>query len=410
MNNLKILIAPVHYKIDRAEGSEYARAHDYLMYLSKRADVSGDALVYYSELKNIGGIKIHSLTVNNPKYISSFIRIKFILWIFIKSTMLIIKNNYDIIWHNGPFAIGETFSLVSIFNFRNIPFILGPIVTPHVYVGGDEYRSMGSKISSDSLVLKLLKTIDSKIYIVASIFRILSDLTLSRSALVLMKENEGKKLICHIKNIKTKVLNLGLNINNTQNNKKYKRNKTIRVLSVSYFVRRKNITDLISAMDYIVNKLKLVSYRLYLVGDGPDMSNIVHQVSEKKLKKYVKFLGFVKKENVFKHYIKSDIFVSTSLSDSMPAMYFEAMSAGLPIVMYSNPSSKELVGKGAKIYQVTSGNYEEIAKAIISITKNDKMFKFGKINQFVYSTKLSFEVNMNKFIKILKNFKNTYEN
>ena len=78
---MELLVAPIHYILDIDEGSEYTRALEFLQAVSKKKDISGDVLVYYSSFKKIGSFKIISFSDKKPNYISNFLRIKFSFWL-----------------------------------------------------------------------------------------------------------------------------------------------------------------------------------------------------------------------------------------------------------------------------------------------------------------------------------------
>lgn len=408
---INILIAPIHYVADKNEGSEYSRAYDYIEYISKQKNVKGHILVGYMKENKIGDFVIKSFFKKKPVYISNITRMWFLLWVFKEYLVLSAKNNYDFIWHNGPFALGETFSLVSILNTRNVPFVVGPINTPHVFLGEDEARSMGKKVFTESsnFIDKILKFADNKTYFISKIFKHLSTLTLKKASLVLAKENETDKLIKKSGVRNSIVLNLGVNIPSHRSAIIDTKQKGLRLISVSYLVERKRTIDLILMMNHIVNNSKIKDIKLTIVGDGPQSEKIKKAINFYNLSEYIKITGYVEKKNIYNFYKKSDLFISTTSSDTMPAMFFEAISTGLPMVTYNCPSITELKNNGIQCENVEVGDYHKLANIVIKAAKNKvKLAEKGIKNLMIYKEKYCFDKKMEAFMQILRSKKQQY--
>lgn len=402
---INILIAPIHYVAERSGGSEYSRAYDYVEYMSKQKDIKGQVLVGYMKEKRMGNLIIKSFFKKKPEYISNLTRLLFLVWIFKQYLVLSAKNKYDIIWHNGPFALGETFSLVSILNTKKIPFVVGPINTPHVFLGDDESRSMGKKVFSGSynFIDRILKFVDNKTYSISRVFGYLSQLTLKKAALVLAKENQTDKLIKKSGVSKSFVMNLGVNIPAHKSSSIDINVKGLKLISVSYLVERKRTIDLVLMMNHIVNSAKIKNIKLTIVGDGPQKEKIVEAISYYNLSDYIKITGYIEKKYIYNFYTASELFISTTSSDTMPAMFFEAISTGLPMVTYSCPSISELKSSGVQCQEVEVGDYLKLANIVIKALKNkDKLAESGKKNLIVYKEKYNFDKKMDEFMRILR--------
>lgn len=400
---MKILIAPMHYVIDKRDGSEYTRAYHDAEFITSQKEFEGDILVGYASIKRLNNFKVHSYFKKKPQYISNFARIKFLLWIFFTARKLMKKNKYQRLWHNGPFAIGETFSLIAL-SVRTIPFILGPILTPHSFIGDDEGRSMGKKIYSDtSIRFKLLKFIDNKTYFVSKIFSYLSFSTLKRANIVIVCDTAGLQTLKKAGIKKVVLLPKGVNVSKFISNKIIKTTGVIKVISVSYLVERKRTQDLIEAINYLVKALDVHNVQLIIVGDGPQKESLITLSKKLGLKKYITFTGFVPRDRVHKLYKSSHIFVSASISESMAAMYFEAMAAGLPLVMVENQSTKDLIKEGIGGVVVPQKDPQSIAHALFDLIGSPRTIKrFGANNKDLIKGKFNYEKNMDQFSNIIK--------
>lgn len=339
---MKILVAPLHYVANKIDGSEYSRAYDYLKMLSQVDGISGDVIVGYMEEKRLGNFEIHSLFKQKPSHISIYLRLYFIFAVFIKSVSLIKSKSYNLIWHNGPFALGETFSLLSLWNKKRIPFLLGPVVTPHTYLGSDEAHSMGSKLTPGSNVLKLKQDIHESLYKLAKLFYPLSKLTLSSASYILTKDSVGLGIIKKLGYSNSQTMLLPTDLSRFYSAPKRKVRNKIHLLSVGYLVERKRTLSLIQAIKLVLTKYGHTNFILTIVGDGPEMQSVKNLVRSLKLEPYVKLAGYIPKSQISKYYRQADMFVSASVSESLPAMYYEAMASSLPIIMVDNASSLDL--------------------------------------------------------------------
>ncbi len=319
---MKILIAPLHYMANKTDGSEYSRAYDYLNALSKIEGMSGDVIVGFMKKNRLGNFRIHSLLKRKPSHISIPLRLYFITAVFMKSLSLIASRSYDLIWHNGPFALGETFSLLCMWNSKKIPFLLGPVVTPHTFVGIDEAHSMGSKLSQVNILDKFKQTIHYFTYKSAVIFKSISNHTLLRSSYILAKDSVGLRMIRQLGHSNSQVMLLPTDLSKFYSSPRKHLGKKYTLLSVGYLVTRKNTQLLVKAIYEVVTKYHRTNFVLTIVGDGPDMQAVKNLVYSLKMENYVRLVGYVPKAQIAKHYRQADIFVSASVSESLPAMYY----------------------------------------------------------------------------------------
>lgn len=403
-NNMKILIAPLHYVANSTDGSEYSRAYDYLFHLSKQNDISGDVLVGYMKEKRVGNFRIHSLFKSKPSYISIYHRLKFILFVFVVGVKLSRHNNYDLIWHNGPFAIGETFSLLSIWNRGKLPFIVGPIVTPHTYHSSDEAHSMGSKLKLNSILINIHQWIDNAIYDIARVLGGISKITLDHAIRVVAKDSAGAKLLSK-SNIKNVVkLTIPTDITKFFYKRKFKQSSSIvNLISVSYLVERKRTQDIIMAIKLLIDKYKIRNFHLKIVGNGPQFGELRELVYELGVHKHISLIGYIPKANIPAYYQQADIFVSASVSESMPAMYFEAMASSLPLVIVKNSSVKDLRNLKFGGFVCKPSNPDSIAKELSRLLRDKSLIhKYGSTNYLLAQHKFDIRKEITKLVSLFE--------
>jgi len=109
----------------------------------------------------------------------------------------------------------------------------------------------------------------------------------------------------------------------------------------------------------------------------------------------------VKQTELTNYYHSSDIYVSSSCSESFGKVLIEAMAAGLPIVATATTGSKEIIKDGKNGFLVPIKDSEALAKKILFLLKNpDKMKEMGQKGREM--VKKNFD--QDKIIKKIINF------
>lgn len=399
---MKLLIAPLHYFANKVDGSEYTRSYEYLEYLSKDKSYSGDVLVAYTDINRVGNFNIHGFLKKKPTFISIPLRFVFIPWVFIKSIVLSYKTKYDCIWHQGPFAVYETFSLVSI--FRNLlkhrpKILIGPIITPHSVRKVSGMAIIKKNEKGELVRHSFWNELDLFFYKKFSkTFSSLSRLTLRNADQVLAIDKTCKKMVTDqgVKNVS--VLTLTLPENNFLSKPKSIGSKNpVQLLNVSYLVGRKRTEDLIEAINILVNNMHVNNIFLKIVGDGPEKVKLDGMVQKYNLGKYIKMEGLVERTKIHTYYKKADIFLSGSISDIMPGMYFEAMASSLPMVIAENVTSKEFRSNKFGGIVVKGKRPDLIANSILKIISDKKLYhKFSVRNHELINSTYNFKKGMEK--------------
>ncbi len=398
---MKLLIAPAHYILSRNEGSEYTRAFEYIEAVSKHEKITGDVLVGYSSIKKIGNLKIISMLKEKPVYISILLRFRFIFWVFITYLHLKRKIAYNCIWHLGPFSIGETFSLVALFNRKRTRFVIGPVYTPFKKIGKKDFGLFGKKsFGNISTFMKITIRIEHFIYInFSKSFSVLSKLTLKQANSIIAIEETGMNIIKNLGINNVRVITLGINEHDFLFTRKTNKLKIVRLLTVGYLIPRKRIQDIIEAIRLLVQNKFITHIHLTIVGDGSEKESLIKLTRLYHLEKFISFVGLVPKKTMPQYYKRSDISVSASTVESMPGVYFEAMASAMPLVIAENTTSQTFKKQGFGGYVVKGGNPKMMADAIEKlVTNSTSIRKLGQKNLEIYKTYYSFEKNITALI------------
>ena len=97
------------------------------------------------------------------------------------------------------------------------------------------------------------------------------------------------------------------------------------------------------SIDFLINNLKdltkkIPKCKLIIVGDGPDMNELIELVDKNKLNKNVIFTGKVPWDDIPKYYQLCDVFVTASTSETQGLTVIEAMAASKPVVAIKDES------------------------------------------------------------------------
>jgi len=105
------------------------------------------------------------------------------------------------------------------------------------------------------------------------------------------------------------------------------------IISVGRLVSTKNYKELIDIFFEIEDEKK---WQLWILGDGPDRSDLQEHINELKLNDRVKLFGAVK--DVDSYLSKASIFAFSSISEGFPNALSEAIAYPLPCIAYDCPA------------------------------------------------------------------------
>lgn len=146
-------------------------------------------------------------------------------------------------------------------------------------------------------------------------------------------------------------------------------------LFVGALKRIKNVPGLIRGFSYFVNQTG-GNYKLYIAGGemwlDPEIKNTLDNLP-KKIKKNIKFLGFVKDEKLINLYQNTIAFVSPSFYEGFGIPFLEAMSLGCPVIGSNTGSVPEIIGDAGIL--VNPDDYKAVGEAMVKICKNEKLRK-----------------------------------
>jgi len=140
------------------------------------------------------------------------------------------------------------------------------------------------------------------------------------------------------------------------------------ILSVGRISRIKGFDLVIKALSEI--KVKNIEY--WLVGDGPEKTNLQLLAQKLNCIDQVKFLGIKNKNELRQIYHSSTIFCLPSHNEGMSNALLEAMACGLPVIVTNVGGTKELINENGII--IVKGDSKAISNALIKMLNNNENY------------------------------------
>ncbi|WP_067149707.1 glycosyltransferase [Pseudotamlana agarivorans] len=158
-------------------------------------------------------------------------------------------------------------------------------------------------------------------------------------------------------------------------------------------MQKKGLDLVISIISYLVYNLKVTTFKINIVGDGPDRVKLEQLVSENKLHNYFNFEGY--KKNVYKYYNMADIIMLTSRWEGFGLTAAEAAMSGTAALAFDVPGLNEVIKNNETGLLVPAFNTEKYAEKLADLihdidlrhtlsrnAKVDAKKRFNKANAF----------------------------
>ena len=137
-------------------------------------------------------------------------------------------------------------------------------------------------------------------------------------------------------------------------------------ISAGQLIKRKNYLSLVEEWQKFPG-----NYGLFLIGDGKQRKEIESLIKEKNLKNVV-LKGFLSREELFKYFRASDVFLFPSKEDIYGHVINEAMSQGIPVISTKNVNSaNKLIKNGTNGYLLEKLEGDEFKAAVDGVLKLD---------------------------------------
>lgn len=160
-----------------------------------------------------------------------------------------------------------------------------------------------------------------------------------------------------------------------------------------------NVEMLIKAIPLVLNQVPETKF--IIGGEGEQREYLKNLASSLGVINSIRFVGWIPHDELPKYLASSDIYVSTSLSDSTSLSLQEAMACELPPVVTDLPANREWVLEGENGFVVPIKDIQILAERIACLIENkDISEKFGKSGREMIKEKAEYEREMDRMERI----------
>ena len=202
------------------------------------------------------------------------------------------------------------------------------------------------------------------------------------------------------------MVNHGIDVDKLQP-EELKPQKTPLVLAVGRLIPKKGLKYLLHAAALL--KAEGVTFRMTIVGDGPEKESLIQIANTLNLERSVTFTGALPNQEVLKLINDAYMLVAPSVRDEhgnidgIPNVLIEAMALERPVIGSDLSGIPEVVTEYTGLL-VPPGSVSDMALAIKRmLTDRQLALKCGKAGRAVVERTFNIEINVTKQLEILKN-------
>ena len=146
------------------------------------------------------------------------------------------------------------------------------------------------------------------------------------------------------------------------------------ILAIGRLSEEKGFLDLVDIYEK-VSKIN-PDWHLNIAGDGNQKEVLEAKINEKNLQNGITLLGFQNEDELEKLFLKSSIYVMTSIHESFGLVLIEAQSFGLPLLAFDSAQGpKEIIVNNETGFLIQNRNKDEMAKKIDELITNQELRK-----------------------------------
>ena len=204
--------------------------------------------------------------------------------------------------------------------------------------------------------------------------------------------NRFNKIICvsnEVKETFTQALNITAETNvlyNTNNtNEIYRKSKEevsgmhidcecINMVGIGKLLKNKGFDRVVNIIKKLVTDE--LNVHLYILGSGPEESNLKEQINRLKLEKHVTLLGY--QLNPYKYLSKMDLFVCASYAEGFSTAATEALILGIPVCTVDVSGMKEMLGDN-EYGIITENNDNALYEGLYKLISNPELLKHYRV-------------------------------
>jgi glycosyltransferase involved in cell wall biosynthesis len=173
------------------------------------------------------------------------------------------------------------------------------------------------------------------------------------------------------------------------------------LINIGRIAPEKNLGLLLQSFKRMTEHAPEETLKLMIVGDGPELTNFIHQAKQLGISEKVIFTGLIDPAEVPTYLAASDLFVMTSTSEVKPMSQLEALAAGVPIVAVAAPGANDTIIDGENGLLVKQ-EPENISRSVLGLLRDQA--KLGRFREAAVKTAESYS-----YPRIVEQYQAVYE-
>lgn len=171
------------------------------------------------------------------------------------------------------------------------------------------------------------------------------------------------------------------------------------VINIRGFRPVYNVEMFIKAIPLVLQEVSEAKF--IISGNGERMEYLQGLANSLGVSSTIRFVGWIQHNELPEYFGSSDVYVSTSLSDSTPLSLQEAMACELAPVVTDLQANREWITHKENGFLVPVGDYETLASSIVYLLKNRETGdKFGKASRKLIMERAEYQKEMEKMGEI----------
>ena len=192
------------------------------------------------------------------------------------------------------------------------------------------------------------------------------------------------------------VIHHGIDFEKINQKTEYRNNGKLKILTVAALESWKGIQHVISAFNSTIIQENFV---YHIIGEGPYREALYQEIIKYNVEDYVSFLGC--QNTVESLYCNYDIYCQLSDGEAFGLSVIEAMSAGLPTIVYDIPPFDSLF-QSDMIIKLDKNNDEDLRNNLLDLLSIHERQKIGVKGQKYVSKHFTLEKMANNYYDLLK--------
>jgi glycosyltransferase involved in cell wall biosynthesis len=171
------------------------------------------------------------------------------------------------------------------------------------------------------------------------------------------------------------------------------------VISIRHLRPLYNVEMLVRAIPLVLKQAPQT--RFIIAGDGAQKNHLEKLAADLGVSQNVRFIGYILHEELPGYLASSNVYVTTSRSDSSSQSLQEAMACELAPVATDLPANREWIQDGENGFIVPQNDSLALAEKITYLVNNPKIrMQFGKLGRMLIQERADYEKEMAKVARL----------